>query len=267
MVQNSPEKFKFIYSLGIKQPEGISFDKLPEGQTLNIQHLLEKAARAGSHDCVRLLIEKYGADPDRLLIPLGMQPLYLATANDKSEVVRYLLENHGSDIHLGSGRYAAGPIALWIGIVLKSLDSVAVLLEHGGPVDHIDEEILNVNGPISAILNVSYSDRPSVRFETESNATDYIEAARVEIGLEDKNWISKLQYRRPNEELREKGEGARELDKKEGARTKDLEETDVRRLMVDFPSVEARERELNGDDDLIPVWSPAFVAVRRDDSE
>jgi hypothetical protein len=88
---------------------------------------------------------------------------------------------------------------------------------------------------------------------------------RVEIGVDDKAWISNLQYRRPDEELREKGEGARELNQKEGPRTKDLEETDIRRLMVSLPILEARVSELSGDDDLIPEWKPAFVPVRADD--
>lgn len=279
MMKNRPEKFEFIYGFGLTEHETMSLDKLPEGQTLNIQHLFDKAAEAGSIDCVRLLIDKYGADPNKHRMPPGTHPLYFAAANNKTDMVRYLLENHKVDIHLGSGRFAAGPTALWIAINLKSLDSVALLLQHGGPVNHIDEEIRNVSGPVSAILKAVPGTRLSVRFETESNAQKYIDKTRndyqnmnpayvrVEVGPDDKSWISKLQLRRPDEELREKGEGARELNRKEGAKLKDLDETDDRRKVPPYPTLEGREKELNEDDDLIPEWQPALVPVKRDDSD
>lgn len=106
MEVDSPEKFEFINSFGITEHETMSLDRLPEGQNLNIQHLLDQAAGAGSIDSARLMIERYGADPNKHRMPPGMKPLYLAAANDKPEMVRLLLESHGADVHAGNGRYA-----------------------------------------------------------------------------------------------------------------------------------------------------------------
>jgi ankyrin repeat protein len=279
MVKNQPKKVEYIHSFGLKEHDSMSLDELPDGQTLNIQHLFDKAAQAGSIDCAQLMIEKYGADPDKHRMPPGMQPLYVAAANDKPEMVRYLLENHKINIHFGSGRFATGPTALWIAIVLKSFESVAHLLKHGGPVNHIDEEILNLEGPVTAILRAVYDDQSSVRAETESNAKAWIDGertnfqrpnpayVRVQLGLEDKIWIQKLQYRRSGDELRETGEGAREFSKKEATKLRDLDEEDVRRILAPFPTLTEREKMLKNHDDLIPEWKPAFVSAQENDSD
>ena len=279
MIVDKPEKFEFISSFGLKEHDTMSLDKLPEGQLLNIQHLLDKAVTNGSINCAKLMIEKYGADPNRHRSPSGVQPLFAAAGNNRPEMVRYLLENHKPDIHIGSGRFATGPTALSIAIHLKSLESVALLLQHGGPVDHIDEEIQNVTKPMTAILRTEFGERMPVRFETKDNAEAYIKSARsnwqylnsryvrLEIGPDDKDWINSLQYRKSDDELREKGPAARELNKKEALKMKDLDETDPRRVMVEYPTFEEREAELDSDDDLIPKWRPAFVPVGQDDSD
>ncbi|KAF2244040.1 hypothetical protein BU26DRAFT_569049 [Trematosphaeria pertusa] len=92
-------------------------------------------------------------------------------------MVRYL-ENHNIDIHLGSERYAASPTALWMIRFLKSIDSIRLLLQHGGPVDHMDEDIRNVDKPrMTAILRATGGDRAPVRFETEENARKHLVSA------------------------------------------------------------------------------------------
>jgi hypothetical protein len=62
---DSTEKFEFINSFGITEHETMSLDKLPLGQKLNIQHLFDELASAGSIECARLLTEKYGAEPNK----------------------------------------------------------------------------------------------------------------------------------------------------------------------------------------------------------
>ncbi|KAL1595163.1 hypothetical protein SLS60_009851 [Paraconiothyrium brasiliense] len=270
---NSPEKFEFINSLGVKEHDTMSLDKLPEGQNFNIQHLFEQAVEAGSIDCARLMIEKYGADPNTHRLPPGTKPLYKAAANNHTEMVRYLLENHSMNIHLGSGRYASGPTPLWIAINLKSLGSIALLLEHGGPVDHIDEELKHITCPTTAILRIQVKARPEVRFETEETAQAYVDAARsdyrdmnpsyvrVELGPEDVDWIRKIQLRWGDERLREEGGNARELNEGEGVGLEDLDDGDVRRRLVDIPTVKEREDGLETDKDLMPMFIPAFKYV------
>ncbi|MCJ1293470.1 hypothetical protein MMC34_005025 [Xylographa carneopallida] len=274
---NKPEKFEFLESFGVKEHDTMSLDELPEGQHINIQHLLDEAVAGGSIDGAKLMIERYDADPHQRRIATGVHPLYTSASHNKPEMIRYLLEDHKVDIHLGNGRFATGPTALWIAIILKSLDCVELLVRHGGPVDHVDEEILNVNKPVTAVLIGMRDKRTSVRLETENNAREYIEAlrkdfqnlnppyVRIEIGPDDSNWIQKLQQRKSDEQLREKGEGARDLNKTEKVKKSDRDSTDLRRYLVDLPSDSERERELTADDDLLPRWSPAFVAVEQDD--
>lgn len=272
IILNRIDKFEFIHGLGLREHDTMSLDDVPEGQTLNIQHLLDKAAGAGSIDCARLLIKKYGADPNKYRMPGGVLPLYHAACNNKPDMVRFLLDDHNVDIHMGNGRYAAGPTALWTAISLKYFEVVALLLEHGGPVDHTDDEIINAEKSLPAVL-LTTMNGCRVRFETEANAEEYIEDAkhnytvpnppyvRLTIGPQDKDWIRKLQHRRPDEELRETGDGARELNEKEAAKLEDLEPSDVRHLLAPFPIIEKRQNQLDSDDDLIPEFIPAFKAA------
>ncbi|RSM19576.1 hypothetical protein CDV31_001463 [Fusarium ambrosium] len=274
MEHNSPDKFEFINSFGIIEHDTMSLDKLPQGQTLNLQHLLDQAAGAGSIDSARLMIERYGADPNKHRMPPGMKPLYMAAANDKPEMVRFLLESHGADVHAGNGRFATGPTALWIAVVLKSMESIRLLLQHGGPVDHIDEKIRNISGPMTVVLKADREDSgsaSSVRLETQETAKAYLEKYKgnfqnlnppfvlLEIGPEDKDWIDKLQARRSAKELAESGDNARELDEETGVKEEELSEDDPRKLSAPFPTITEREDELLNDDDLIPKFVPFLV--------
>ncbi|MCJ1288246.1 hypothetical protein MMC26_007601 [Xylographa opegraphella] len=257
---NKPEKFEFLRSFGLKEHSEMSLDKLPEGQLLNIQHLLDQAVENGSIDCVRLLVEKYNANPNQHRFPSGIQPLYAAASNN-------------------NGRFATGSTALWIAIHLKSLDCVAHLLRYGGPVDHVDEELSAVSKPTTAILMCFREERAPVRLEIEENAREYIENfrkdfqelnppyVRLELGRDDRDWIRNLQRRSADEQLREEGEGARELNEREKVKNKDLHDTDPRRHMGGYPTNQERENELNQDDDLLPLCTPAFVPVAHDDDD
>ncbi|KAF2107804.1 ankyrin repeat-containing domain protein [Lophiotrema nucula] len=284
ITSNKLDKFQYLASFGLKEHDSMSLDDVPEDQTLNVQHLLEKAVEAGAIDSVKFLIDKYGAKPNSRRIPSGIQSLFFAAANNKTEMVRYLLESHHMDIHFGNGRYVTGPTALNIAITLKSFGSIELLLRHGGPIDHIDEEIQHIDKPMTAVLRAVYDNRTLVRLQTEENAKSYTDSRRndwqdfnpyyviLHLVPSDKSWISKLQPRKSDEELlevevREYGEKARELSKEEGAKLKDLDADDPRRLMVAFPTLQHRVDELDGDDDLCPAWKPAFLPVSREDDE
>lgn len=53
--------------------------------------------------------------------------------------MRYLLESHNADIHLGSRTYADGPTALH-GAILNGIGiTVRLLMEHGGPLESLDD--------------------------------------------------------------------------------------------------------------------------------
>ncbi|KAI1362875.1 ankyrin repeat-containing domain protein [Xylaria arbuscula] len=275
MTTNSPRKFEFLNSTGLKEHESMSLDKLPDGQKINVQRLLEKAVEAGSIECTKLMIEKYGANPDKHRIPPGIRPLFIGALRDTAEMLRYLLENHDIDIHFGNGRHASGPTALWGAINLKSLDSIMVLLQHGGPVDRVDEELRNVKQPTRAILRGTWpstGSRPMVFLQTEEHAKEYTEwtrqvwqnqnprYVRLELDVDDNEWLRGLQLRKENGELRETGNGARELNEQEGDSLGSQGAHDVRNLMPPMPTVMDREAELKEDDDLIPEFRPYAIA-------
>ncbi|MCJ1318336.1 hypothetical protein MMC15_003664 [Xylographa vitiligo] len=254
MIHNKPGKFDFIKSFGMKEHDSMSLNELPEGQLINIQHLLEEAVANGSIDCVKLMIEKYGANPHQHRVFSGIRPLFVAAFHNKPDRVRYLLEDHKVDIQLGSGRFATGPTALWIAIHLK----IARLCGDPSP---------------------ARGERNSVRLETEENAQEHIDNlrkdfqninppyVRLEIGADDREWIRNLQPRRPDEQLREEGEGAKELNENEKVKNRDLDDTDPRRTLAEYPTNTAREEELNHDDDVLPEWKPDFVPARQDDDD
>ncbi|KAK7221496.1 hypothetical protein V2G26_009499 [Clonostachys chloroleuca] len=280
MVYNRLDKFEFINGFDITEHETMSLDQLPAGQKLNIQHLLDKAVGGGSIECARFTIEKYGADPNKHRNPPGVKPLYAAAGNNKHEMVRLLVESYGADIHLGSGRYATGPTALWNAIMLKTFECVEYLLLQGGPVDHVDEEIRSISGPMTVILRAdSSADKVSVKLETKENAKEFLAHhkgdwqnlnppfVQLQLGPDDKGWIDSLQARRSDNELRESGDNTREFNREERVSKNDLGERDPRRLMVWLPTVGDRQSELKKDDDLLPEFRPFLVSAREVDSD
>ncbi|CAI6092316.1 unnamed protein product [Clonostachys chloroleuca] len=280
MVYNRLDKFEFINGFDITEHETMSLDQLPAGQKLNIQHLLDKAVGGGSIECACFTIEKYGADPNKHRNPPGVKPLYAAAGNNKHEMVRLLVESYGADIHLGSGRYATGPTALWNAIMLKTFECVEYLLLQGGPVDHVDEEIRSISGPMTVILRAdSSADKVSVKLETKENAKEFLAHhkgdwqnlnppfVQLQLGPDDKGWIDSLQARRSDNELRESGDNAREFNREERVSKNDLGERDPRRLMVWLPTVGDRQSELKKDDDLLPEFRPFLVSAREVDSD
>lgn len=268
---NRIDKLRYLLGFGLKEHDTMSLDGLPKGQLINIQHLFEKAVLGGAIECAQFIIDELDAKPDIPRIPAGVFPLFYAAIYDKPEMVSFLL-GHKADIHLGSGRFATGPTALFGAIALKSLGSVELLLKHGGPIDHIDDEISNLDRPLTAVLRYLSSDgRYKVHLESEANLKEWLEEYRTEctilnppyvllrLGPEDREWIDKLQLRRRDARLRETGPRARELDAKEAVDLDELPEDDPRHIMVACPSNHERESELASDDDLCPAWLPTFV--------
>jgi plasmid replication initiation protein len=89
----------------------------------------------------KLLPEKYKADVNHILIKYQATPLFNAAVQGHVEVVRYLLESHNTDIHLGNSGYANGSTALHNAslnvavnnpIANRLEDVVGILLKHGG---------------------------------------------------------------------------------------------------------------------------------------
>ena len=267
--KDDADKLAYLYSFGIKEHDTMSMGPLPDGQTLNLQHLLELAAQQGSMKCARLLIDEYGANVNKMRVPPAGFPLYLATWRDKADMVRYLLEDCGADIHKGNGRYAAGPTALWSAINLKALNSIECLLKHGGPIDHIDSRLASAAaaGPVTAILQGKTEEGATVHLTLEKNVEGYIEDCRrnfqelnpmyvrLELGSDDQDLVRKLVPRLPNDELRD---GIRQLDLSDEESACEISITEK---LAPWPTDQKRQDELEEDDDVLPKWEPFLVSV------
>jgi ankyrin repeat protein len=69
-------------------------------------------------------------DVNHISIKYHATPLFNAAIQGNVEVVRYLLELHNADIHLGNGSYANGPTALHNAILNGQEEVVKLLLQH-----------------------------------------------------------------------------------------------------------------------------------------
>ncbi|KAK5629006.1 hypothetical protein RRF57_004721 [Xylaria bambusicola] len=240
MTTNRPEKFEFLNSLGLQEHETMSLDKLPRGQKSTFNVFSKKRQKTA-----RLTALSFRSK---------------SALRNKTEILQYPLNNHEVHIHFSNGRYATGPTALWGAINLKSFDSIAMLLRHGGLVDRIDKELRDIKGPTIAILR-------------EEHTREYVEWARhvwqnlnppyvrLEFDSKDNEWLRVLQIRKGNGELRETGIGAKELSEPEGVNIEGLGKDDVRRVMPPMPTLLDREAELRSNEDLIPEFKPYTLAL------
>jgi hypothetical protein len=97
------------------------------------------AAAEGTLETLKHILEKYRADVNHISSKYYASPVFVAASQGHLEVVRYLLESHNADIHLGSRTYADGPTALH-GAILNGIgNTVRLLMEHGGPLESLDD--------------------------------------------------------------------------------------------------------------------------------
>ncbi|KAI9695931.1 MAG: hypothetical protein M1820_008343 [Bogoriella megaspora] len=278
---DQPEKFEFLYKSGVKERTNLSLNYVPEEMRLNLPRMLEIAAQNGALSIVKLLVSKYKIDPDAMRRPPCMTPMYVAAANKKPEIVRYLLENYTIDLHKGHGRFITGTTPLWVASSLYSGECAILLLQHGGPVDHFDTELLKIDEPTTAVLINSANSAATVRLLTEANADKYLEHDTVSRSIlfeldpkTDKDWLQKLQTRRSPAELRDEeemgnrkdGGWVRDLDREEEDRLghlKEGEEEDPKKRNPEFPTIKEREDEMH-DTDWVPAWVPAGSADGKD---
>jgi hypothetical protein len=118
--------------------------------------------------------------------------------------VRFWLD-HGADIHRAHGPYCNGPTALILAITLRKWDIAAELLEYGGPVDKMDDDLV---GRIAIYANVYGSEMNSVELTATqpSNQDAKVLVLNWENGIS-QDWVNKIQLRRPDAELAQDGTG------------------------------------------------------------
>ena len=212
---------------------------------------------------VKLLVEKYSADPNFLRYPPGLFSLWVAASMNQVNVVTYLLENNKADLHLGSGRFASGPTALFVAIQLYREDVITPLLQHGGPVDHVDDEILQVEKPTIVVLLAEAKERAPVSMLTQENAKQYDSQGNLtrfvllKVDKNDKEWLQKLQWRKTDDELNESGPHGRQLN---AAQLR--ENPPVVNEPPEWPTVEHRVEELcEADDGESSIYWPVTYSL------
>ena len=162
-----------------------------------------------SEPCAIELLENWGADPNvndaddkRDPWPLPLAPGAVSRGN--IEWVRFWLD-HGADIHRAHGPYCNGPTALVLAITSRKWDIAAELLEYGGPVDKMDDDLV---GKTAVYANVYGGEMNSVELTAIQPSSE--DAKVLVLNWEDgisQEWVNKIQLRRPDAELAQDGTG------------------------------------------------------------
>lgn len=213
---NDPEGLELLWNV-LFNPQESELDTDPERKTKQEEHifsLISFAASTGSLECTRLLIEKYAANLKNMGEKRKAALLYVA-ATENAEVVRYLLENTSPDIHLSGGREANGPTPLVNAIVNDKKDIVKLLLQHGGPVEEINHTI-RPEEPAELVVMAKNTYRTPVSLVWKDDAGELTQQGDLrfvvlDVTQDDAEWLSNLQKRKSDDELREEGEDARPL--------------------------------------------------------
>lgn len=176
---------------------------------------LISAAHDGALKTATLIIEKYKANPNHISIKYHYTPVFLTAALGHVELLRYLLENHDPDIHVGNGKYSNGPTALHVAIMNGKNDVARLLLEHGGPVESVSKSIQTSieKGKLFVAAFKNYRAPVKISFDKEefdklkNEAKGMYGYREVVLSLDASKieWIRKLQIRRGDERLKDEG--------------------------------------------------------------
>lgn len=132
-------------------------------------------------------------DDDEHPLPLGD-----SVTSGSVDWVRFWLE-HGADTHRASGAYCNGPTALAFAARLQKDDIVRLLLDYGGPVDGMDDDLVGSN-QIGIVVSGSEKNtveltRPSVQYDSNSLAGREVFFLDFEGGVS-ADWLKRIEYRR-----------------------------------------------------------------------
>lgn len=198
---------------------------------------LISAAHSGSVNCLRLILEKYGADVNHVSMKYHVTTLFCCAVNDYLEATQYLLENHPVNIHIASGDCANGPTALYGAVKRGNTEMAKLLLKHGGPLENLNQSILqHATFPARLVVTATEFHRApvevaldgsSLRPEDDLDDVDDEDEVTIERKVADKEhgniletsdtsiftvsfrvteddmtWIRSLQIRLANEELK-----------------------------------------------------------------
>ncbi|KAK5126505.1 hypothetical protein LTR08_004757 [Meristemomyces frigidus] len=145
-----PQLFQLIWQTFLRPAEAVlSADAAAKelyDEWLGLRLL--RTCQEGRPETTKLLCEEYDANVNRVSNKYFSTPLARAAASGANslsgrlQVVRYLLNTDGIDIHLANGAYANGSTALALTVHegQSQAKMVRVLLDYGGPVEELDSD-------------------------------------------------------------------------------------------------------------------------------
>lgn len=160
----------------------------------------------GAWEMTKLLIKKYGANPNHVAAPTATTLLYVLAANKHLERVKWLLENCVLDLSIGNGKFANGATALYIPIWNGYPEIVRLLLKYGGPVEELpDLKDLGTGEEFKLTVVTEKKYRAPVRVflgvRDDLGKSDDSRKVMLDCGHGDREWLGKLQVRKSDEEL------------------------------------------------------------------
>jgi ankyrin repeat protein len=215
-LEDSPEFFSPLWETILCPPQKILASnptaKAEERDWINRR--LMTAAANGALKTMKVILEKYEADINHISHKYHMTPIYAAACMSQAKCVKYLLGFPGVDLSIGNGKFANGPTALHQTIVNGERgEIVGLLLKYSGPVEYIDGSIMSITGKTRVFVVCLTRCRAPVRLLGEKEFEEFQELGEkracfleLEVGLEDMVWLGKLQIRKSNAELKERGD-------------------------------------------------------------
>lgn len=227
---DDPDLFQIAWETLICAPNAKDHDsydmspELPPEQTKRqcIHSLLIKASEHGCLETVKRIIELYEVDVNYASDDDWFTPLGAAADNSSRDfvderlaVAKYLLENTDVDIHVGQGKIANGASCLAAALYANHPEMVKLLLQHGGPVESIDEKIYQYAAsaemgrvvPVALAIDIRYSNTP-LRIMTPEGLEPFIERTEGVKSMvlewekdELIRMLDKLQIRKTSEQL------------------------------------------------------------------
>lgn len=113
----------------------------------SLHRRLISAAGRGRVETTKLIVDHYGADVNHVSHKYSTTCLGRAAAEGRHDlqgrlkVVRYLLEHTNVDPSIAQGEFANGPTPLAYSVIEGQKEMVKLLLELGGPVDSIEDDV------------------------------------------------------------------------------------------------------------------------------
>lgn len=157
-ISDNPDLFKLAWTTVLRRPNTTPQDLMArtpfdaEGKpNITIHEALHRhliaAAGHGRIEILKLMCEQYGVDVNHVSHKFSTTPLSRAAGQGlydlqpRLSAARYLLEHTNVDSSIACGEFANGTTPLACAMSQRQTEMIRLLLEFGGPVESIDDEV------------------------------------------------------------------------------------------------------------------------------